>query len=239
MAEEKDTQKSQGWLKRFIIKLVELNDTPKQIALGAAIGTFVSITPTPGLQTVIAVTLAGIFRGNLIAAAAMCWVSNPLTAVPICYINYIIGAFILRLDKMLSLSDIEKIFTPESTGIIAEFFECIKKIAEVFISAFIPMCIGSLFFGAALGVLVYFVTLKIVLKYRALRDAHKDKKEHKQTQESEQSPQIAQEKKQNGSLPQNIAQTEKKESTGAESPPTNTSNEKDETSKTSRRTEKG
>jgi len=40
-----------------------------------------------GLQIVLGVALAGAFGGNRILAAAGTWISNPLTTLPICWLN--------------------------------------------------------------------------------------------------------------------------------------------------------
>jgi uncharacterized protein (DUF2062 family) len=68
-----------------IEKLKDLHGDPHYVAMGMAIGIWVSMTPTIPFHTVIAVGLSFLFRGSQIAAAIGVWFSNPLT-IPIFYL---------------------------------------------------------------------------------------------------------------------------------------------------------
>src|SRR3990172_6945415 len=71
----------------FIRHILLADDTPHSIALGTAIGTFIGLTPTGGVQMLLVMLVAflcrPLFRFNQIAALLMVYISNPLTAVPI------------------------------------------------------------------------------------------------------------------------------------------------------------
>ncbi len=75
--------------------VLSLDDSPHQIALGAAIGMFIGLTPTVGVQ--MAITLAvyylclPFFRFNCKAAIVMVYISNPLTMVPLYWFDYRVG----------------------------------------------------------------------------------------------------------------------------------------------------
>jgi len=56
---------------------------------------FTGCLPFFGLQIVLGVDLAATIRGNRILAAAGTWISNPLTTLPICWLNYQLGALLI------------------------------------------------------------------------------------------------------------------------------------------------
>jgi len=91
-----------GRIKLGVLKaynyLIRLHGSPEEIAWGLALGLFIAMTPTVGLQMMIAVPIASLFRVNSAAAAAGCWLTNPLT-IPFLYgLNYWVGATLLGYD---------------------------------------------------------------------------------------------------------------------------------------------
>ena len=82
-------------LARLWYKLVTLKSSPRRIALGFAIGVFISYTPTFGLQTVIAIGVAALLRLNPIATIAGTYVTNIVTAPPLYMMCYEVGRFVL------------------------------------------------------------------------------------------------------------------------------------------------
>ena len=159
-----------GWLKRFIVKILELEDTPRRIAWGVALGTFIGMTPTVGLQMTIAVGVATLLRGNRLAAVAMVWISNPLTVVPIYWVDHIVGAAILRTE-MLSISDIARVLDFESTGLFSIFFEFLANLGKLTWNVLPSMFLGGALLGVLLALPAYFLTLKAVHGYRARKCA--------------------------------------------------------------------
>jgi hypothetical protein len=69
-------------------KLLMLDDTPHRIALGMAIGVFISWTPTVGFQMLAAVPLAYLLRANRVAGVIGVYLSNPFTLVPMYWLDY-------------------------------------------------------------------------------------------------------------------------------------------------------
>lgn len=67
----------------------------ESVARGVAIGLFAGIVPIIPFQTILAIFLSIIFRGNLAIAFLTSWISNPLTIVPITYFIYFVGDSIL------------------------------------------------------------------------------------------------------------------------------------------------
>ena len=87
-----------GLRPRLIKKLRWLwqqDGSPGHRARGLAAGVFTGCLPFFGLQIVLGVALAAAFRGNRILAAAGTWISNPLTTLPICWLNYQLGVLLI------------------------------------------------------------------------------------------------------------------------------------------------
>jgi len=68
----------------------------RSLAGGLSIGLFIAFTPTIPLQMMLAFFAARYFRVNLPAALLACWVTNPLTAVPVYMMAWRLGWFVLH-----------------------------------------------------------------------------------------------------------------------------------------------
>jgi len=79
----------------FYDRFVRLHGSPEDIAWGAAVGLFIAMTPTMGIQTYIAVPIAALIKKSKVAAAAGVWLTNPVTAPFLYGFNYLIGAKLL------------------------------------------------------------------------------------------------------------------------------------------------
>jgi uncharacterized protein (DUF2062 family) len=67
----------------------------KSVVGATGVGVFVSMLPLPG-HTVIAVLLALVLQVNLGVAALATWFNSPLTMLPVYYLEYRLGALLLR-----------------------------------------------------------------------------------------------------------------------------------------------
>ena len=81
--------------RRLLRSVLALDDSPHAVALGVAIGIFVGLTPTVGIQTALILGLVVACRKvcyfNGAAAMASTYVSNPFTMVPMYYFWYRVG----------------------------------------------------------------------------------------------------------------------------------------------------
>ncbi len=98
-------------IRKFISWLWNQEGSPSQRALGFGVGIFSGCFPFFGLQTLMGVFLAKIFKGNTILAALGTWISNPLTYIPLYYFNYRVGSLVLNMDK--DIVDFSHITTTE------------------------------------------------------------------------------------------------------------------------------
>lgn len=78
-------------LKQQFKKILSLDAHPGHIAIGFAVGVFVSFTPFFGLHTPMAIALAFIFRLNKLTCLTGAWVNTPLTVVPVLAASYKLG----------------------------------------------------------------------------------------------------------------------------------------------------
>jgi len=136
-------------IRQFIIRFKELNGDPHYVALGMAIGVFISVTPTIPFHTAIALVLAFILRGSKAAAAIGVWFSNPLT-IPLFYKgSYEVGMSILGNSA------------PFSTE-----YESILELLKLGTDVTIAMITGGIILGILPGIAAYFITRKIFIKLR-------------------------------------------------------------------------
>ena len=98
-------------IRKFISWLWNQKGSPSQRALGFGVGIFSGCFPFFGLQTLMGVFLAKIFKGNSLFAALGTWISNPFTYVPLYYLNYRLGS--LLLDRDVDIVDLNHITTNE------------------------------------------------------------------------------------------------------------------------------
>jgi len=80
-----------GWARA----IVAIRATPRQVALGVALGSFIAFTPFMGLQMILAALAATIVGASRKAAMLAVWISNPLTMGPIFAVTYWIGALLM------------------------------------------------------------------------------------------------------------------------------------------------
>ena len=76
---------------RLIKPILTVKDTPHGLALGIALGLWVALTPTVGIQMTLVFVLATLLKANRIAGVAMTWISNPVTFLPMYYGYYQVG----------------------------------------------------------------------------------------------------------------------------------------------------
>lgn len=138
----------------FCLRFLRLRGTPNYISRGLAFGVFAGCFPLFGLQTIMGVLLAVIFRGHKLAAAAGTWVSNPLTYVPIFAFNYKVGEFLLGFGIGQT-----QVSFPDNWQSWAE----LKPLGFVFL---VSLFFGCLTVGSVAALLTYIVSFKFLSRWR-------------------------------------------------------------------------
>ncbi len=83
----------------------------RSVVGGLALGLFVAFMPTLGIQMILAAFGAICFKVNLPIALAACWVTNPLTALPIYLAAWRLGRYLL--DDFTPLREIIELYNIE------------------------------------------------------------------------------------------------------------------------------
>ena len=135
---------------QMLIRMRQLEGNPHYIAVGAAVGIFVSTLPIIPLQTIVALTLAFLARGSKPAAALGTWLSNPLTVPAVYYANYKVGCILLGYEN-----------TVDSIA-----FDSFSQLMALGLEVTWAMLVGGGVIGVVLGVATYFVTLRIFTNIR-------------------------------------------------------------------------
>ena len=143
--------------REFIDRFKKLQGDPHYVAMGMAIGIFVSITPTIPFHTVIAITLAFALRGSKPAAAIGVWFCNPVTA-PFFYLgSYNAGMFILGKSAPFDVK-----------------YESVLELMKLGMDVTIAMITGGVILGILPGIAAFFITRKIFTKIRSRRKSGTD-----------------------------------------------------------------
>lgn len=87
-------------LKLYFSHLLKSNSTTPEVADGLAIGMFVGWLPLIGLQMYIALVLSRLFKRNSIAAIIAVWATNPLTAIPVYFVNLWVGNLVYSREAV-------------------------------------------------------------------------------------------------------------------------------------------
>lgn len=143
--------------------LTKLRSSPRAIAGGFALGTFIAFTPTLGAQMLLAVIFATLFNCNRPAAILPVWITNPVTVAPIFTANYWIGQ---KLWGGPLVSEVSGLFIDLGINMakldIWESKELFLGVLNLGPDLIIPLCIGSLIVSTAAGIIVYVPMLQLL-----------------------------------------------------------------------------
>ena len=146
-------------LRYLYLRFIRLHGTAKDVARGLALGVFIGMTPTMGIQTPLALFAAMLLKENKLAALIGVWISNPMTFIPIYTFNFKVGKYIL------GTSDLKM---PKFTS-IQEFME----LGHDFI---LPLIIGSFIVAIISAAISYFIFLYIFTAIKLEKDKIKQRR---------------------------------------------------------------
>ncbi len=160
----------------LFLRILRADDSSARLALGAAVGVFVAMTPTIGLQMVLVLLILLVIPGNKLAGMPMVWISNPATAVPIYTFNYWLGAKLTGQPLLENIgsqwrSVVEQ--TPSIGGLFTapgewfgEFWHWLSLLWLAMRDILMPLWVGSLLTGIVAGVISYFICYYLIEFYR-------------------------------------------------------------------------
>ena len=138
------------WKQRFK-DILSLDSHPRHIALGFAVGVFISFTPFIGIHTPIAIAAAFIFRLNKLTCITGAWVNTPLTVFPALGLSYKLGRILRGLPSAeLKIKSIE--------------WQHLKIYAK-------SLLLGSSIIGFVLALVSYFLCHWLIVKFRKKDEA--------------------------------------------------------------------
>ena len=158
----------------FVLRVLHANDPPHVLALGFAIGVFVAMTPTIGVQMVIAAAIAAAFRANKILSMAAVWISNPVTLVQIYYFNWRVGQYFIDTSLVSGESNVQRQIAriTESIGGLSNlFFHVLDKdfwseVLRLVWALGVELWLGSFIVGAACALPSYLILRWAITLYR-------------------------------------------------------------------------
>lgn len=151
------------------LRVMRLKASTHSVAMGLAVGVFVGFLPVIPFQTIVALSLAFVFRASKIPAALGTWISNPVNLIPFYTMLYYVGRMIMPVD------------TPELDFHHLE----LKAMIEQGWGLVVVMFTGGLILGVPGAFITYILTFKAVNRYRQKRMIRLIKKYQKKKAERE------------------------------------------------------
>jgi uncharacterized protein len=141
--------------------VLRLDDPPWRVALALAIGVFISCTPFYGLQTVLSLAVATIFRLNRAVTVTGTWLNLPWFA-PILYgFALRIGAFVLPDLHGADLGEMTELLQMASTLSISDMLDLLGSLS-------LALLIGTAAVGTVAGAVTYVAAI-LLLRRRQRR----------------------------------------------------------------------
>ncbi|HKQ54733.1 MAG TPA: DUF2062 domain-containing protein [Methyloceanibacter sp.] len=141
---------------RYVVyRLRRLSDTPHAVALGFAVGVFAAFTPFIGTHLIMAMLVAWIIGGSIVAAVLGTFIGNPLTYPLIWYLTYHAGNVMLGGEPKPREIDL-------SAGIFQSSLEQLWPILK-------PMMLGCVPAGLLFAALSYVLVKPMVEAYKNRR----------------------------------------------------------------------
>ena len=134
-------------------RFLKIRGHPREIASGMALGLFIGMTPVMGLHMIIAVPLAALFKWNKISAGIGVWITNAVTAPFIYGITYLVGAWMIGIEKPSGMDPAQG---------LSGLYRMILKAPEIFWA----MTMGGIVLGIPLALAGYYFSYSVLHKYQ-------------------------------------------------------------------------
>ena len=153
---------SMGWRafgRYMVLKILRLADNPHRVALGVAVGVFVSWTPLFGVHNLLIILLCWILGASILAGLAGSFVGNPWTLALMWWSSYEIGQRVLGLNHVKVLKVLESLTLDK---LWAQLWPLLRDV-------FLPTLLGAGILGLITGALSYWLVLVMMKAYSARR----------------------------------------------------------------------
>jgi uncharacterized protein len=147
---------AKAWLRWVLLTLVRQAENPHKVALGFAVGVWVSFVPILGTHLLVAAVACYALRASFMAAFVGSWVGNPWTYYAMWWCGYQLGHRLLGLPEIDIKSLLSGTFSLSMVWYNAEVF---------WHGVIFPALIGGLIVGVPLSAPFYFVVRWQVRKF--------------------------------------------------------------------------
>lgn len=157
------------WLrtKRFIVhNILHADDTPHSIALGVSIALFIAILPLIGIQMVLSVAIAALFRANKAVCVPVVWISNPFTMVPLYGGCLAVGRVLMGSEEGASVGAILESFTKQSDGVTWLDVEFWSQLFSNLANLGLDLWVGSFVIGLPVALVAYPIVRWVIVSHR-------------------------------------------------------------------------
>lgn len=144
-----------GWprtLRYLGHRLMRISGSPHAVAAGAAAGIFAAFSPLFGLHYIIAASLAFLFGGSILAAAAVTTLANPLTLPMFWAASYEVGTLFFHGAPHFSAA---ALIEQHSWSALEPFIA--------------PLMVGSVILGLGFALAIYYPVRKLVARHHIRR----------------------------------------------------------------------
>lgn len=134
------------------LRFLRLKGSDTEMAEGFALGIFIGMTPTMGIQIPLALMIAMLAKRHKIAALSGIFITNPLTVIPIYTLNFKVGKILLSTPNLAMPN-----------------FRSITEIFALGRDLVVTLCVGSILVGIISGIFAYFFVRIFYKIYRSPR----------------------------------------------------------------------
>lgn len=138
-------------LRRHLVQILHLRESPRRTALAFALGVGIAFSPAYGLHTITVFVCAWLFRLNFVALLGGALINNPWTIAPILGLTFWTG---------FAITNHSPVAFDWNTLTLTNFYEQI----EPYLASFIA---GGLALSALFGLLSYPLSYMVISRYRA------------------------------------------------------------------------
>ena len=159
-------------LYRKVAELMSLDDPPWKIALGLAVGIFISCTPFYGLHTVLAIVVAMLLRVNKAVTVTGAWLNLPWFAPFVYGLALRLGQVVLAGDRHPPVEQARWAELGASLWPVysmADVTRTLVAYSDLLFAASKALLLGSLLVGLLAGTVTYVVALAAIREVRRVR----------------------------------------------------------------------
>jgi uncharacterized protein (DUF2062 family) len=155
-------KRSFAWLAARLRDVLHLDDPPRRLAGALAVGVFISCTPFWGLQTVLAIVVASVFRLNRAATITGMWLNLPWFA-PFVYGAAIkIGLLVAPSLQEADAASFDLLLRDPSALSWDTVWSWVR-------GSSLPLLVGSAIVGSLAAAATYAIALAALLRRRRAR----------------------------------------------------------------------